>query len=322
MPVRIAFVGSGGIAGAHLEALHKIEQAKVAALCDVNEERVKQMASKYKARAYTDHQEMLQKEEIQALYVCTPPFAHTDAEMIAAQKGIHLFVEKPVAINLEKAVEIRGAIEKAGVVNSVGYQWRYLNRADKLKEVLSDQEIGMVLGWWLGGLPGVPWWRVMRESGGQMHEQTTHIIDFARYVAGDIEEVYAAYALRALKDTANLDVPDVGTATVKFKSGAVGAISNTCMVSGYGTAGVRVICRDLFCSLEGDSLLVVRKGQKEESKGDADVRILQNQAFINAITTGDRSGIKSSYADAVKSLAVSLAANESADTGRPARVAV
>jgi predicted dehydrogenase len=322
MAVRIAFVGAGGIAGAHLEALAKIAQAQVAALCDVNEERVKQAAGKRGVPAYTDHHEMLQKEEIQALYVCTPPFAHTDAEIIAAQKGIHLFIEKPVAISLEKAIEIRGAIEQAGVVSSVGYHWRYLDRADKLKQALADQEIGMVLGWWLGGLPGVAWWRVMRESGGQMHEQTTHIIDFGRYLAGDIDEVFAAYALRALRDVQSLDVPDVGTVTLRFKSGAVGTISNTCMLGGYGTAGVQVICRDLFCRLEGDSLLVVRKGEKKEFKGDADVRLKQNEAFINAIVSGDRSGIRSTYADAVKSLAVSLAANESADTGSPVKVAV
>jgi len=162
----------------------------------------------------------------------------------------------------------------------------------------------------------------MRESGGQMHEQTTHIIDFARYLAGDIDEVFAAYALRALRDVQSLDVPDVGTVTLKFKSGAVGTISNTCMLGGYGTAGVEVICRDLFCRLEGDSLLVVRKGEKKEFKGDADVRLKQNEAFMNAIVSGDRSGIRSTYADAVKSLAVSLAANESADTGSPVKVAV
>jgi predicted dehydrogenase len=322
MPVSIGFIGAGGIARYHAEGLAKLEDAKIVAACDVEEERAQSMASLYGARAYRDHHDMLEKEKLDALFICVPPFAHTDAELIAAQKCIHMLIEKPVALTVEKAIEIRDAVLKSGVVTSVGYQMRYLDATHRALSLLEGQTVGMTLGAWMGGFPGVPWWRVKGMSGGQMLEQTTHIVDLSRFLAGDIAEVWAAYGLRALGGTPNLDVSDVGTVCVKFRSGAVGTISNTCILDQGYTVGVTVICKNLVLECSGDRLKTIRPGVTEEFKGTTDARRVMHEAFIKAIRTGDRSGIMSPYEDAVKSLAVSIAANESAESGAPAKVRV
>ena len=79
-----------------------------------------------------------------ALYVCIPPFAHDDAELIAAGKGIHLFVEKPVALTMEKGLEVLAAVRSAGIITGVGYTLRYFPVTQMARQYLQDKPIAMV----------------------------------------------------------------------------------------------------------------------------------------------------------------------------------
>lgn len=319
MPVKVGFIGAGGIASAHMSTLQAVEDVQIVAVTDVVKERAESAASRFIAKAYTDYREMFDKAELNAVYICVPSYAHEDQELIAAEKGIHIFVEKPVAVNLDKARAVREAVEKSGIVSAVGYHWRYQTNTQRAQELLADRQIGMVLGYWMGGFPGVSWWRKMEQSGGQMVEQTTHIFDLARYLCGDVEEVYAAYATRVMDSVPDFSICDVGTATLKFKSGVVGTISNTCVLSVPYTVGLHVIAKDLVLELHGD-LKVIEPGHTEVFSAGVNPMLEENAAFINAIKTGDKSLIRSDYADAVKTLATTLACNESAETGKPVEV--
>lgn len=314
MSIRIGFVGCGGMASGHMNNLSQMEGVELVAFCDVDSARAENSAHRFGGRAYTDHRVMLEKEDLDALYVVVPPFAHTDAEILAAQKGCGIFVEKPVAINLEKALEIQEAIEKSGVVNSVGYHWRYMEVTDLAKQYLNGKTIGMVLGYWMGGLPGAPWWRRMDGSGGQFVEQTTHIFDLARYLVGEIIEVSAYTALRALQEVESLDVPDVGSANLRFANGAIGTIHNTCLLKvGYHT-GLSIITPDLIVELMG-GLRLIEPGKRTEISNRNNAYRVEDEIFIEAVRTKDMSKVRSPYADAVRSLAVTLAANQSAEAG-------
>lgn len=324
MPVRVGFVGCGGMAGGHIENWARMrdqgEDVALAAFCDVDAARAERFASRFDARAYTDFRPMLEAEELEALYVVVPPHAHTGAEILAAQKGCALFVEKPVANRLETAQEILTAIEKAGVVNSVGYHWRYQEATDRGRQALQGKTIGMVIGYWMGGMPGVPWWRRLEESGGQFVEQTTHIFDLARYVAGDVTEVYAHAAVRALAHVERFNVTDVGAANLKFASGAIGTIHNTCLLKGIGwNTGLVVFTPELIVELMGGCKLIEPE-KRTEYPSRNNPYLTEDKIFLDAVRTGDRSAIRSTYADAVKSLAVTLACNESYQTGQPVKV--
>jgi predicted dehydrogenase len=320
MPVKVGFVGAGGIAGAHMNALEKVANAQIVAFADIDEARAQRAADRFAARAYTDYREMFQREELQAVYVCVPPMAHADAEILAAQKGLGVFVEKPVAINMAKAREIESAIRTAGVVSSVGYHWRSYDVTDRVREELAGRTVGMVMGYWLGGLPGVPWWRRMDGSGGQMVEQTTHIVDLARYYCGEIDSVFAAYALRAMQDTPNLDVPDVGTMVIRFKSGVIGHIANSCLLQMGYTVGLNVLTRDLVVEQRSGNVKLIRRNETTELRTQVNPTVVEDQTFIDAVESGDGSAVRAPYSDAVKSLAVSLAANLSAERGEPVSV--
>lgn len=321
MPVRVGFVGAGGIAGAHMNALEKVENAQVVAFADLDEARARKAAERFGEAAYTDYREMYAREELQAVFVCVPPLAHEEAEILAAQKGLALFVEKPVALTMAKAREIETAIREGGVVSAVGYHWRNYDVTERVREELSRRTLGMVMGYWCGGLPGVWWWRKMEGSGGQMVEQTTHIVDLARYYAGEIRRVYAAYALRALGDVADLDVPDVGTIVLHFESGVVGHIANTCLLQSGYTVGLNLLTPDLVIEQRGGTVKLIESHATTELKTQVNPTVVEDQLFIDAVESGDRSKIRSPYADAVKTLAVTLAANLSAERGEAVDVA-
>lgn len=320
MPVRVGFVGAGGIAAAHMNTLQAVEDVQIAAVADIDRDRAESAAARFVANAYDDSRTMLDSEKLDALYVCVPPFAHEDQELLAAERGVHLFVEKPVAVNLEKAYQVRQAIADNKLISAVGYHWRYQSNTDRARELLRGRAIGMVLGYWMGGFPSVAWWRRMDQSGGQMVEQTTHIFDLARYLCGDVREVYAAYANRSSRQIPGFDISDVGTATLTFASGVVGAISNTTLLDVPYTVGLHVIAKDLVLEIHGD-LKVIEPGHTETFAGGYNAMLEENRAFISALRTGDASAVRSDYADAVKTLAVTLACNESARTGQPVKVA-
>jgi predicted dehydrogenase len=319
MLVRVGFVGAGGIANVHMNALQELDDVQIVAVADVDRGRAESVASRFVAKAYSDYRKMLSEEKLDALYVCVPPFAHEEQELIAANRGIHLFVEKPVALTLDKAREIRSAIIENKIISAVGYHWRYQSSTQRAKEILDGRKIGMVLGYWMGGFPQMAWWRRLEQSGGQMVEQTTHIFDLARYLCGEVSEVYAAFANRDSREIPRFNVYDVGTATLKFTNGIVGTISNTCMLTVPYTVGLHVIARDLVLEIHGD-LKVIEPGHTEIFTGGVNAIHEENKAFIEAIRTGDSSGIRSTYEDAVKTLAVTLACNESARTGKAVKI--
>jgi myo-inositol 2-dehydrogenase/D-chiro-inositol 1-dehydrogenase len=321
MTIRVGFIGAGGIANAHLQVLRHMEGVRIAAFCDVDRERAESHAAAYNGRAYTDVHAMLDTEELEAVYICVPPHAHVGQEEAIIERGIPFFVEKPVANSLEKAESIAAAVEKAGLITSVGYHWRYMNYSQLARERLAGKTIGMALGYWMGGMPGVYWWRRQDLSGGQMVEQTTHIIDLARDLCGEIVEVYAAMSTRASSGVDNCTVTDVGTMTVKFASGAVGSISNTCLLKGFSyTVGLRVVTPDLVVEVDGGQFRALQAGREEIIKGGYSPYAEEDRVFIQAVQTGDGSAIRSPYRDAVRTLAVSLAANRSAETGAPMKL--
>ena len=316
MALRIGFLGAGGIARTHLNALSQLEEAQVVALCDIVEERAVNAAKQFNALAFTDHRKMLDEVKMDALFVCLPPFAHTDGEIIAAEKGIHILVEKPVALTMDKAEEIDEAISKAGVISSVAYHWRYAETTKRAMELLEGKEIAALHGYWLGGMPKVEWWRVKEKSGGQMVEQTTHIFDLARYFVGDAQSVYALGFKGILeKEVENHNVEDASVALIRFKNGLIGQISSTDVITQGGLTGLHIFCAGLTLQITPSLLTIREEGKVTEMRQRHDCYFVEDSTFLEAIKSGDASKILSPYSDAVKTLSLTLGANKSLETG-------
>jgi len=295
-----------------MQNLQKLGEQLVA-FYDIDAQRAQAAAKNHGGKAYANFDQMLAAEKLDALYICVPPDGHVGQEQKAAAKGIHLFIEKPIANSMDTALDILDAVEKSGVIASVGYHFRYMDSTAQAKKILRGKKVGMVLGYWIGGLPGAPWWRVMSRSGGQIVEQTTHIFDLARYLVGEVRRVSAVAALTNLRDVPNLDVWDVGAVNLEFKNGAIGNISNSCMIGQGYAVGLHLFAKDLVLELTSN-LKVSQPGRTEEIRGANDAYLDEDAAFFQAIRAGSDKGVRSTYADAVKTLALTLAANRSAQT--------
>ena len=194
--VRIGFIGAGGIAGRHVSDLLRFEDVTIAAVADPVEERAQAQAARCNANAYTDYAAMLDRETLDAVYICVPPFAHGPLERAAVERRLPFFVEKPLACDWQTAVQIEQAVRACSLVTAVGYHWRYLDTVEEAQARLAANPAALVLGYWLDATPPPAWWRKEQESGGQMVEQTTHIFDVARVLVGDVTTVYATGARR------------------------------------------------------------------------------------------------------------------------------
>ncbi len=313
MAIRLGFVGTGGIAQGHMQRLSAMEGVEAAGHYDVVAERAESSAEKWGGKAYGSVEALVGEGNLDGAVICTPPFAHGESvEKPVCEAGLPFLIEKPVAVDIDTAREVESWVSQQDIATVVAYKYRWDDHVNKAREMLADKTIGLVHGDFWGGLPGVPWWRVMAESGGQFVEQTTHIVDLARYFAGEVKSVQAFYSLRGLHDVENLDVPDVGTVNLVFESGAVGNISNTCMLQGWGTSGIRVMAKAFTLEIRGDQLSWAGADGSDAYQKAEDGYLGEDAAFVEAIK-GDRSLVNSDYADGVKTLAVTLAANLSAE---------
>lgn len=316
--IRIGFIGAGGIAQAHFDALSQIEGVQLVAFCDVDRARAERASARFGGKAYTDFQQMLNETPMDALYMCVPPFAHEGAEELAAEKGIHLFVEKPVARTLERARTIENAIKKSGILSMVGYHFRYYGATERARERLQGLTPVLVKGFWEGGMPGVEWWRYHAKSGGQIIEQTTHIFDLARYLVGEVMQVHAYFMHRPeLMPFQGGDVSASGAVVLQFANGVVGTVTNTCVLNAPGEVALKVYTPDRVVEISWARMTEWEPNRKEEYFSRDNAYLNETRAFIQAIREKNPDPIKADYSEGVRTLALTLAVDESARSGRP-----
>jgi predicted dehydrogenase len=320
--IRVAFVGVGNISRRHFTALAALrERAEVVAVCDLLPERAEEAAAANGAKAYRSFHGMLENERIDALYVCLPPDAHADQELAAIDRGVHLFVEKPLPLDLAKAEQIAARARAAGVVTAVGYHWRHFSQTRELKRRLADERVGMAVGSFLNLLPGTPWWRVKARSGGQVVEQAIHVFDTSRYLLGEVEQVWAQYALRANQDEPGFDQEDVYTVNLRFRSGVVANYQVCCILHRRYRVGLELLCKERVYRLTERELEVDDADGVRSIAIDNDPGLDENVAFLDAIERGERAPALCDYDDALATQRVVMAANRSAETNLPVRVA-
>ncbi len=324
--VKVGFIGCGGIAKLHADILSKFEDVELRAFSDVEKNRAEAFATRYGGRAYGDYREMLEKEGLDACFICIPPYAHVDQEILCAERGIHIFVEKPVALTLEKAVEVLNAVRRAGIITQVGYVRRFAESYAKARSILLERggRVGLFEAWWIGGVAGGPdhWWRRRELSGGQLVEQTTHLVDLARWMTDDeVAEVSAFFEEELLKDLPNFNIESASAVIMRYRSGAVASITSTCAAQPKGmSVGFRVTARNLQV-MSGSSWwsVIVVEGEKSEAlEVSADPYTVQDRHFIDCVKAGRESEVP--YLEGVKALEITLAAVKSAKTGQPVRL--
>lgn len=336
MTVKIGFIGCGGNANWHMDSLVKnAPEGKIVAVADIDFPKAEATAAKHGATPYASHKQMLANEHLDCCYISIPPHQHGEPEIDVIQKGLPFFVEKPLATNLLLAEDILDRVRKRGINTCVGYQIRYLDICDKAREMLEGQFINAVNAHYVGGAPG-GWYTRMALSGGQITEQATHLIDMMRFILGEIAWVAAtkrtgakvtaetldATALSkgsAAETAAGLDIHeyniwDATALLMQFRSGIPATFMCSCQVPYMWDVIFDIFTTDFRLKLTFGGMEITRKEGDElktETITAGDSRNI-DAVFVDAVQKKDFSKIRSDYADALKSLRVTLAATNAA----------
>ncbi len=351
MKKKLAIIGCGGIGSYHLGHFKQYgDIIDLVGFCDLIKERAEGFRAQIgTGEVFTDYVEMLDTVKPEIVFVCIPPYCHGDVERNLIKRGIHFFVEKPVALDMTLAMEIRDAIKENNIITGCGFQCRYSNLVEPNRAFVDNNEIVYVECARMGGIPGTDWWADKKLSGGQIVEQTVHQFDIIRYMMGEPETVFTMNAKGFVKNgPANYDTDDLTTTVVKFKSGVLASISTGCYVTGgnafdskvtFSTKDKRADLRilDKFeiygeqppkpeekkeggFVISNDGGVASASGDSVIYRQDGDAGIHCDRTFIEAVISGDGSKVRSPYEDAVKTLAFVLACNKSIDTGLPVNV--
>jgi len=327
---RVGLVGAGNVAQRHARVLAGFADVRIVGVTDVAEEPAARLAESCQARAFPDVAALL-SADLDAVYVCVPPFAHGAAEEAVLAAGLPLFVEKPIALDRDTALRIARLVTpeptdgsapaggRQSILTAVGHHWRYLPAVEEARRILADRPIRLVTGAWLDKVPPVGWWPRRDGSGGPVVEQAAHLLDLARHLAGEVDEVWAA-GNGTPPPVDGADVDSATAATLRFTSGAVGTLASTCALGWKHRAGLEVYADGLALAVGEDGLLV-REGEREHRiPGDPEqARTAVDRAFVDAVR-GVGDDIRVPYAEAFRTHLLALAVAESAATGRAVRV--
>ncbi len=232
----IGIAGCGRVAPYHINAINNIPQCKLAAICDVAEEKAKKAAEQGNNHGngiavYNDYDKFLKDKNIDVVSICTPHGVHAEMAVKAARAGKHVITEKPMAMNLKDADRMIEECEKNKVKLFVIKQNRYNPPIIRLKEAADKGRFGKIVlinttvRWTRPQeyFDADEWRGTKAMDGGVIMNQASHHIDLVQWIGGEVEKVFAYGGTLTHK----LEVEDTAVAVLKFKSGALGVIEAT-----------------------------------------------------------------------------------------------
>jgi predicted dehydrogenase len=225
-------IGCGVIAPWHADSVVDSEHADLVAVCDVDVAKGEAFAAKYGTSFYADYHAMLVSGEVDVVSICTPSGLHSEMTVAAAEAGVHVLCEKPMAITVPQMDAMMEAVEKAGTKLGVIFQRRTYKTTQTVREAVQSGVLGqMTLGdAYLKYYRSPAYyqsadWRATwaLDGGGALMNQGVHGIDVLAWIMGDVESVYAKAEAKAR----DIEVEDTCVALVTFKNGAFGVIEGT-----------------------------------------------------------------------------------------------
>lgn len=257
--IRIAIVGTGGMANTHAAEFRKIRGVELAAVCDVDENRAAEFAARHggSARVFTDFKKLLAGVPVDAVSNVTPDRLHAPLSLQALAAGKHVLCEKPLATNHRDALRMARAAKKAGVINMVNFSYRNSSALQKAAQLIRDGELGEVvhveasyLQSWLSSRIWGDWktspgwlWRLSGKHGskGVLGDIGVHILDFASLPVGRIRRIQARLkTFTKLKGKRvgeyPLDANDSALMQVEYANGALGVIHTTRWATGHANS--------------------------------------------------------------------------------------
>lgn len=317
--MNVGFIGAGKMASTLMGKVDESDRATITGVCDIDEETARKAAEPREAATYTDHRTLYNDASLDAVFVAIPPFAYDDQVALAAEHGIHVFVEKPVALKTEQGRETLTAIENAEIITGTGYVFRYDEITEKASELLTDRDITMFTGRYWSGLLASAWGNKLDLSGGEIVTRTTHLHDLIRYLGGEVDRVTAASTDRL--DVPEIDYPDATTATLIHENGIISTVSSA-VTSPEWTAELDIIGDNAHLQLDYTTQEITGMIDDEEIYFDlpTDRYGREVESFLESVSRNEPDHVRSDYADAVQTLSLNWTVIDAAESGETAIV--
>jgi predicted dehydrogenase len=321
--LRTAILGCGSFANRHAQNLITLpEEIELVAFCDHHEKNAYEFSEKYsasKAATFTKPQEMFEKAGLDLLVICLPPFAHTNEVELAAEYGVHILIEKPIALSSEHAWKMVEVVERAEVKTQVGFMFRFGAAIERLKELIGSGEtgpVGLMSARYFCNSLHAPWWRDRSKSGGQLVEQIIHMVDLMRYLMGEAVSVYSRQENLFHRDVPDYTVEDVSATVFGFPNGGMGVIYATNgAIPGKWINDYRLVSQKLTAEFSNANNALLHftaetPVRTETIASERNIHLAELKDLLTAIRTDGQT--RTSMREGAKSLDMALAATRSA----------
>lgn len=322
-PLRTGILGCGGFAHVHAQiALDLPDDVSLVAFSDRNDWKVRDFQAKYapEAAIFTDHHDMFEQTDLDLIIIALPPYGHTDEVALAAERGVHILIEKPIALASDDAWRMVEVTERAGVKTQVGFMFRFGEAVERFKAMQAAGDtgaIGLMSARYFCNALHAPWWRMREKSGGQVVEQVIHMFDLMRYLMGDPVSVYSRQTNLFHQDVPDYTIEDVSATIVNFKHGEMGVVYATNnAIPGKWINDYRVVAQRLTADFQNANTATFTQTDKPDNpvitiESSRNFRQSQMLDLISAIRTGGVT--RTPMSEGAKSLDLVLAARRSSE---------
>ncbi len=249
--IKVGLIGVGKMGLSHYAILGAHPRVQVAAVCDSATYIVSALRKRTGVETFKDYKKMIDVSKLDCVFVATPTSTHFEAASYALERGLHVFVEKPLCLDSTQSKQLSILAKAKKRANQVGYHNRFIGTFREMRRLVRAGALGdicQISGTALGQVvtkpeTGITWRSKKSEGGGCLHDYASHVVDLMNFIVGVPERVLAAHLRRIYSK----DVEDAVHAMFLYKDGASGILNTnwtdeacrkmTTTVTVYGTKG-------------------------------------------------------------------------------------
>ena len=274
-------------------------------------------ATRFATPTYASAEALFAAGPLDAVFICVPPHQHGTIEELALSSQTAMFIEKPLAHDLETAEALANRLEEA-VPTAIGYHWRQLSFLREIEARLAERDLNLVISTWMSRWAAASWWGDIETAGGQVVEQATHLIDLSLALAGPIDSVLAAASAPRVHEPTGFH--KASTALARFTSGAVGCFLTTCVLADPHRRSLELFSDGLAISITDRAALIVDgRDDVALSHEGPDLYSLEQSAFLELVTRGRTTRPLVTYRDALLAHRAAFAIEATMADGVPRR---
>jgi UDP-N-acetyl-2-amino-2-deoxyglucuronate dehydrogenase len=248
--IKFGLIGCGRISSQHFVSMEAVSEIELKAVCDIKKDRAKKIAKKYKVDWYRNYHELLKRNDIDVVSICTPNGLHVPMGIEAAKSGKDVLMEKPLGINLKEVDKLLSLFKKKKRKLFAVLQVRFNPPIRAVKKIIEEKKLGKINNAALVVRWARPqkyfdqdeWRGTKKLDGGTLLNQGIHYVDILQWLLGPVESIFAK------KDTIahSIEIEDIAMALLKFKNGSYATLEFTicthprnleCSISILGSKG-------------------------------------------------------------------------------------